>query len=325
MEKQKRKKIYFIGISLVIVLLLIADLSAKRGLFGEYSPKRQIQKMTLKSEIHRATRRFLARNRQLMTGLEKNIAQAGKNHFILAEKNIPEVTEQFSSINWNGKLCCKMAKDKLCGSSDTQAALDEVLGPRIIRHCENGNLAVCNELDTFLLQLEENSNRYHVELALITGRSRFFEGNDAARQQFLIECSQLSEKVKNDAVSRSLVIVSTGLELIFIRSTIQMTSRVCGHIIARLAATGTTAGICAVADGPLPIGDAVGAVLGIGSLAWCAYDLYDISSVMPAEVCSSLKKTVADYQENCRKQALDLAQKAVAEYQSTAENMVKNL
>ncbi len=325
MEKQNRAKIFFIGIGLVLVMLAIADFYAKRGLFGEYSPKRQIQKMTLRDEIHRASEQYLDRNRQLMTELEKNIAQAGKEHFAQAEKNIPEVTELFSGISWNGKLCYKMAKDRLCSSSDTRTALNEVLEPRIIRHCENGNLAVRNELDTFLLRLAENRNQYHAELALITGQSSFFEGKDEARKQFLIECSRLSEKLKTDALKRSLTIASAGLELIFIRSTIQMASRVCGHIVARLAASGTTAGICAVADGPLPIGDAVGAVLCVGSLAWCAYDLYDISMVMPGEVRRSLEKTVADYQANCRKQALDFAQIAVAEYQSAADDMIKNL
>jgi hypothetical protein len=325
MEKSNRTKICFIGIGLIIILLLIADFYAKRGLFGCFSPKLQIQKMALKYEVHRETKRYLDRNQRLLADLEKKIARAGSSNFEQACKNIPAVTRQFSSVTWNGKLCCKMAKDRLCRSSDTQAALNEVLQPRIIRHCENGNLAVRNELENFLLKLAENENRFHANLAQITGESKFFEGKDLARQQFLMDCHEFSERVRNDAVSRSLTILSAGLELIFLRSTIQLVTRVLGHITAKLASAGTTAGICAAADGPLPIGDTIGAVICIGGLAWCAYDLYDISKVMPKRVRSSLEKMVADYQVNCRKQALDIARKTVAEYQTAAGNMVKSL
>ena len=325
MEKQNRTKFFYIGIGLVIILLLISDFYAKRGLFGCFSPKLQVQKMVLKYEIHRETKRYLDQNQRLLADLEKKIAQAGSGNFEQARKNIPSVTRQFSSITWNGKLCYKMAKDKLCRSSDTQAALNEVLQPRIIRHCENGNLAVRNELENFLLKLAENENQFHANLALITGQSKYFEGKDLARKQFLIDCHKFSEKVKNDAVSRSVTILSAGLELILLRSTIQMVTRVCGHIAVRLTATGTTAVICAAADGPLPIGDAIGAVLGIAGLAWCAYDLYDITQVMPEKVRTSLEKMVADYQVNCRKQALDFARKTVAEYQTAADGMVKSL
>ena len=325
MEKTNRTKICFIGIGLIIILLLIADFYAKRGLFGSFSPKVQVEKMVLKYEIHRETKRYLDRNQRLLAELEKKIAQAGSGNFDQARKNIPAVTRQFSSITWNGKLCYKMAKDKLCKSSDTQAALNAVLQPRIIRHCENGNLAVRNELENFLLKLAENENQFHANLAQITGESKYYEGKDLARQQFLMDCHKFSERVRNDAVSRSVTILSAGLELILLRSTIQMVSRVFGHIVARLAATGATAAVCAAADGPLPIGDTIGAVLCIGGLAWCAYDLYDITKVMPKRVRSSLEKMVADYQVNCRKQALDFARKTVADYHAAAGNMVKSL
>ena len=344
MEKQNHTKIFFIGIGLIIILLLIADFYAKRGLFGCFSPKLQDgkislknetqravkrnpldEKMALKNEIQRETKRYLDQNQTLLTEFEQRVDQAGSGNFAHARKNIPAVTEQFSSITWNGKLCYKMAKDQLCSSSDTQAALNEVLQPLIISHCENGNLAVRNELENFLLKLAENENQFHANLAQITGQSKYFEGKDLARKQFLMECHEFSEKVKNDAISRSVTIISAGLELIFLNSTIQMVSRFFGYIAARLAATGTTAGVCAAADGPFPVGDTIGAVLGIAGLAWCAYDLYDITQVMPEKVRTSLEKMIADYQVNCRKQALDFARKTVAEYQTAADGMVKSL
>ena len=200
-----------------------------------------------------------------------------------------------------------------------------MLQPGIIRHCENGSLAIRNELENFLLRLAENENQFHARLALCTGNSSFFEGKDAARHQFLLDCSKLSEKLKADAVNRTLVIAGAGLEIVFLRTTIQMAGTAFRHIIARLAATGSTAAICAAADGPFPVGDAIGAAIGIGSLVWCAYDLYQISQVMPKEVHAGLTKMVRDYQDNSRKQALDFAKKTLAEYQAAAGQITKNM
>lgn len=319
------RTIYFIGIGIVLILLLIAEFTSRNGLFGQYGPKMQLQKQMLKFTIRRETKQYLDRNRELLKEFESKIASVGNTDFERARKNIPAVSRQFSSLTWNGKLCYKMAKDRLCKSQDTQAALNEVLNPRIIGPCEHGSMLIRNELDNFLLRLAENENQFHARLALCTGNSRFYEGKDAARHQFLLDCSKLSGKLKADAMNRAMVIASTGLEIIFLRTTIRMAGTAFRHIIVRLAATASTAAICAVADGPLPVGDVIGAALGIGSLVWCAYDLYQISQVMPKEVHAALTKMVCDYQINSRKQALEFAQKTLAEYQTAASQITKKL
>ena len=321
---------YFIGIGIVLVLLVLAEFISRNGQFGKTQPQeprresrtrqedREIQKKALENAIRQETEQYLNRNRELLKEFEMKIASAGKDDFERARQNIPGVTRNFSSIVWNGKLCYKMAKDRLCKSNDTRIALNEVLKPAIIGPCEDGSLQVSNELENFLLQLAENENQFHARLALCIGNSKFYEGKETARKQFLLDCHKLSEKLKADAVNRVIVIAGTGIEIICLHTTVKMTGKVFGHIIARLAATGSTAAVCAAADGPLPIGDAIGAAIGIGSLVWCACDLYQISQVMPREVHAALTKMVRDYQVNSRKQALEFAQKTLAEYQAAA-------
>ena len=281
--------------------------------------------MALKYTIRRETEQYLEQNRQLLKDFETKIASAGNADFELARRNIPAVARQFSSVKWNGKLCCKMVKDRLCKSQDTQAALDEVLNPRIIGPCEHGSMLIRNELENFLLRLAENENRFHARLALCTGNSSYFEGKESARKQFLLECHKLSKKLKADAVTRAAVIAGTAVEIVCLRTTIRLASVAFRHIIARLAATASTAAVCAAADGPLPVGDIIGGVIAVGSLAWCAYDLYQISQVMPKEVHAALSKMVRDYQVNSRKQALEFAQKTLAEYQAAAGQITAKL
>ena len=328
--KTAGKTVYFIGIGIVLVLLLLAEFISRNGLFGKTElqeqpegnrtrqESREMQRQALENAIRQETEQYLNRNRELLKEFETKIAAAGNDDFERARQNIPAVTRNFSSIAWNGKLCYKMAKDRLCKSNDTQATLNEVLEPTIIGPCEKGSLQVSNELENFLLKLAENENQFHARLALCIGNSRFFEGKETARKQFLLDCHKLSDKLKADAVNRVIVIAGTGIEIICLRTTIKMAGTAFRHIIARLAAAGSTAAICAAADGPLPIGDAIGAAVGIGSLVWCACDLYQISQVMPKEVHAALTKMVRDYQVNSRKQALEFAQKTLTEYQTAA-------
>ena len=319
MNGNKTGKIfYFIGIGIVLILLLVAEFTSRNGLFGQYGPKVQLQKQALKYTIRRETEQYLNRNRELLKEFESKIASVGNADFERARQNIPAVARQFSSLTWNGKLCYKMVKDWLCKSNDTQTALNEVLRPAIIAPCEDGSLQISNELENFLLRLAENENQFHARLALCIGNSAFFEGKETARKQFLLDCHKLSDKLKADAVNRVVVIAGAGLEIVFLRTTLKMAGKTFGHMIARLVTSGSTAAVCAAADGPLPIGDAIGAAIGIGSLVWCACDLYQISQVMPREVHAGLTKMVRDYQFNSRKQALEFAQKTLAEYQAAA-------
>lgn len=323
--KKTGKIIYFIGIGIVLILLMIAEFISRNGLLDQCGTKPQVRKVTLKYTIRRETEQYLKRNRELFKEFETRIASVGNADFEVARKNIPAVARQFSSITWNGKLCYKMAKDRLCKSKDTQAALDQVLAPRIIAPCERGNLLIRNELETFLLRLAESENQFHARLALIGNENAISNGKDVARPRFLLDCHKISEKMKSDAKQRTLMLAGMGLEIIFLRETIHLTTAVFQYIVIRLAATGTTAGICAAADGPFPIGDAIGATLGIGSLAWCAYDLYHISQVMPGKMRTALFRMVDEYQGNSRKQALEFARKHLTEYQNAAEQITQRL
>ena len=61
----------------------------------------------------------------------------------------------------------------------------------------------------------------------------------------------------------------------------------------------------AMADGPLPIGDAIGGAVVLGSTCWTAYDIWQATEVLPKELGKSLRaiandceaKTVSDYKD----------------------------
>ena len=70
------------------------------------------------------------------------------------------------------------------------------------------------------------------------------------------------------------------IEALFIRTTIEMICNVAGVAIVRLTQTATMAGMSAVADGPLPIGDVIGAIIAVGGTVWTVCDIYQAAHAM---------------------------------------------
>ncbi|WP_308603470.1 hypothetical protein [uncultured Fibrobacter sp.] len=63
--KKTGKIIYFIGIGIVLILLMIAEFISRNGLLDQCGTKPQVRKVTLKYTIRRETEQYLKRNREL--------------------------------------------------------------------------------------------------------------------------------------------------------------------------------------------------------------------------------------------------------------------
>ncbi|MBP5182359.1 MAG: hypothetical protein J6331_04960 [Lentisphaeria bacterium] len=317
------KRIFFAGTLLAV--LLVAEFTFPDGIFGVYGPKQSFRRASLRRIVAQETRRYLAENEKAFREFEKKFSQAGEEEFLLAKKNVPGAAKEFSHAGWNLKLCCKMAKDALYKTDDAGKALAEKLKPGILAPCERGNTLLRAELENFLLVLTENENRFHADLALCAGQSGRFGSRETARLRFLLECGKFAQQAQSDALDRVLTLFSAGLELLFLRSTLKMISSAFRHIVARLVLTGTSSGICAAADGPLPVGDIIGAVLGIGGGIWCACDLYRISKTLPEEMEKNLALLVENYRKESREHAWKTAKQALADHRRAAEKIAKEL
>lgn len=79
-----------------------------------------------------------------------------------------------------------------------------------------------------------------------------------------------AEEMMCDATAAT---VAVAVEAAFIKFTVESIKPVVKHLIEREAASLGVGGGCAAADGPLPIGDIIGAVIAIGGTAWTAWDV----------------------------------------------------
>ena len=184
-----------------------------------------------------------------------------------ARRNIPAVVENLTSVGAQCKLCCLMAWDKVIGTSKTQDFLLFALKEAIIEPCRKGaSVYGCAiNSDGFLNILKEVNADY--------------------------------------AGIKAYAVGSLAIEGVFLKQTIAALSSTLGSVVTRLGAAFGSGTACVAADGPLPFGDIVGAVLATGGTVWSGYDLWKAHVRLPAELTALLKQVISDCQAACRKEA----------------------
>ena len=95
-------------------------------------------------------------------------------------------------------------------------------------------------------------------------------------------------------------------------------------VIVRLTATLAVSGTLVVADGPFPIGDAIGVVVGVGGSAWAACDLYKARMQLVPAVHGKLQEQYRAQEKSLRKIAVAQAYHLLETYEN-AKNKTPEL
>ena len=125
------------------------------------------------------------------------------------------------------KLCWLITGDKVSGTHKTQAYLDSAIRTPIVEPCRRGAKIYGCDVD-----------------------SKAFG-------------AALREVSRDTAKGTAFATGGLALEAVFIRSTLASLHSVLGAVVGRLAKTYGSGAVCAVADGPLPIGDLIGLALAV--------------------------------------------------------------
>lgn len=84
----------------------------------------------------------------------------------------------------------------------------------------------------------------------------------------------LAAAIQSSVSSNLSAAISGGVELAWIGATYSCIQAVIGELAQRQATTMASAGTLVVADGPLPVGDVIAAVVAVGGTAWTAWDIW---------------------------------------------------
>jgi hypothetical protein len=95
--------------------------------------------------------------------------------------------------------------------------------------------------------------------------------------------------------------------------------------VKRAGSSLATGGAAAVVDGPLPIGDIIGAVLTVGGLSWAAYDIYVATKKMPNEMNAKIQEAIKQTRTALEEKVLENLQKAQLDCEASAEQKLSEL
>lgn len=246
---------------------------------------------------------------QYMNLLESNVDA----DFLQARNAIPRVVDDLCGFGACVKLSYKAAKDKLKDTHDFQDVYMEVIDAPIIQPSLHAHRTADEMLQMLNQTLKERYVQYTVDVAAACGQNveqALIPESDLDRLLLCINnVAAYSQQYQAQKLFAAFGVV---FEAIFFRQTCKAIVTLFAKPVAKISGSLGAGAICAAADGPIPIGDIIGGVLAVGGLAWTAYDVYEVTCVMPDRLESELRDGIGETRSrllsDCRGRANEILQ-----------------
>ena len=198
-----------------------------------------------------------------------------------------------------GFKCCvslayKMAYDKIKDTNRTGEAIEPLVKAKIsapiekaigvyAKWSEDYKHELQKEAQVFALDIAARGQKFSEEIMVLSEADA--KAASAAIDKFVGE-------VEAHASEAVVAMVGAGVEMALIKTSyetikklvIAIATKALESSAARIGTSAAAGAGTAVADGPLPIGDIIGALITVGGLTWTAYDIYKVTKKMPDEM-----------------------------------------
>ena len=327
-EQQMNKSLFWFATITIIILLVLAKLvepSFKLGHTGTSVNHTAADEHRFKEAVTQMANEYRGKNQKLLQEFERKISYAGNSSFQRARYNVRPFVEEVTGFKFCTELCYAMAIDIIKKTDKSMQKLEPLMSSMIIKPCEEGQLEVVDALNDFLLKLQENDTEFKAGLASLMEKEHFSVQDLGLQEKFLKNNMKLAEQIHSFALQKTITAVGTATELIFIRSTYAAIKKMLVPAASKLAASLTAGGGLAIADGPLPIGDAIGGTFAIGVTAWTCYDIYKVTQKLPNDLRNEMTKMIDDYQRDIRNNALSRAKSTLRLCEESSNSIVNEI
>lgn len=286
------KKSFLIGSALLVLFgmccFLVPYFQKK---YSKYSA--EAARVALRRQMDELNVKYNADCEKFLSAFSGELEEKISPDFDSAADSVPQVVGELCRFKVCMKLCYKAAKDKLRGTHDFADAYMSVLDKPVIQPCLHANAVATDMLQNLQQRLKERHAQYAMELAAVCKNTQNAARLSESQEELLNMLNEFSGSVQSAALKTTLAGVGVVLEAIFIRETCRYAVKFFAKPVVRICASLGIGGICAAADGPLPVGDIAGAVLAVGGLVWTVWDVYDVSRIMPEKLQSELYSNIS--------------------------------
>ena len=259
---------------------------------------------------------------EFMNALEEKISP----DFAKADQAVPGVVKELSSTDVCLKLTCKAVKDKIKGTNDFRDAYIGVMQDPVIQPCLQADATAFDMLEALELRIKERHSQYAMELASACkdeSCAMTRPEEDIKRLEACIE--SFAKRTEENSFKNTWAVIGGAMEVIFIREAYTAIIKLFVKPVTKICSSLGAAGICAAADGPLPLGDIIGGGITIGGLGLTIYDIYDITRIMPKKLTSELRMGIASTKATLLDDYKTQAQKLLERYNESAESVNRTL
>ena len=236
---------------------------------------------------------------------ESGLDEAVNRAYRPAMNAIPSVVDRYGAFGKISHVVKTMVVDKLSNSNSLNQEIQNDLQSGFYPAIYRAHDAVLDHCRTLLRDLEVARGKYIGQVNEI--RCKLPEDLESEFNNRLEASAQHIDRVQSKLSSAQIdAAIAAVVEAVCIRATLRTLWQVLGKTVARHVAALVAGGIVAVADGPIPIGDAIGIVLNLGCTAWSICDIWRATYSIPRELEKALRDCVSD----CRQSSADAARKA---------------
>lgn len=239
-----------------------------------------------------------------------------------------------------GFKCCvslayKMAYDKVKGTTRTEDAISPIVKEKIVDEIEKAVAAYARWTTDFQKELATEESALAADLAV---KSKSFESavsvfSEENAKSVSLAVDAFSRDVQDHAYKAAEAAVSLALETVMIKTSytaiknvvVRLAGVALSSAVKRAGTSIAAGGTAAVVDGPLPIGDIIGAVLTVGGLSWTAYDIYVVTKTMPDEMNAKIQEEIVQTRKALEEKALANLQKAKMDCEASAEQKLSEI
>lgn len=224
-----------------------------------------------------------------------------------------------------GFRCCvslayKMAYDKIKGTTRAEDAVSPIVQEKVVDDIERAVNVYSRWTADFQKELGAEEMALAADLAVKC--SNFERAIEIISDESVQDIEKAMQTFVGDiqahAAEAAFSAVGLTAEVVMIKSSysairngvIALAGTALSGAVTRAGASATAGGAAAAVDGPLPIGDAIGAVITIAGLSWSAYDIYNVTQKMPAEMNAKIQASILQTRKALEQTALMNLQKA---------------
>ena len=293
MAELSRGRILFAGAG-ALFLLLGSAFAATLVLSRHLREGAERSRRALLRETEAIAARERAGRQRLRARFGRELRERCSPHFDAARREAAAAAQKLGSLSACVPLGIAAVRDRMNGTRKFEEAYLAILDRPVIRPCLLAERAARETLAEYALRLRENHLEFTVALATACGNMPRFSPSTEPSPQLRQMLETLAGRTLSLHSAKASALLGVALELAFVRSGCRSAARLFSAAAAKFCGSLPAAGVCAAADGPLPVGDVVGGILTIAGGVWTACDLYEVSCVLPRQLAEELDAAIGN-------------------------------